>query len=172
MAIDIDSVRRAYYTHREDDHPDHVPTREELIARYERRAFALCLSAGRDPAVEHLGEHGSLVGGSGNPLRIFARIPEDAVPLEPMPLDWFSYPEATTPVETPSRPRREDRFIPAMLSAAYLAGIPDRPSGEEVARMLRDPQLTDAERFFLNQIFSAIYPAELMFLISRERLSI
>ena len=99
MPFDIDAVRRAYFAPPKDGPPDHVPTREELIARYEQRAVAARLAAGRDPAAKGIEEHGSLIGGPGKPLRVFGRDPEDASPIEPMPLEWFAYPQAISPLD-------------------------------------------------------------------------
>ena len=59
-----------------------------------------------------------------------------------------------------------------MLSAAYLAGVPNRPTAAEFAKILRASELNDAQALLLNQVFAAIYPSELKLLISHERLTI
>ena len=174
MAIDFDALRRAYFDGDHQGPPDHLPTREELIALYERRAVAACLASGADPVVEGLGEHGSLIGGADKPLRVLPAEPEDSVPIEPMPLAWFAYPEATAPVYDPSLPDPESHDHPllSVIASAYLAGVPQRPSPAALARMLRAPELDDSDAFVLHQLFAAIFPAELALLLSQERLTV
>lgn len=175
MAIDLDALRRAYFASEErKGPPDHIPTREELYALYEQRAVAACLAVGRDPVTEGLGEHGSLIGGPDKPLRVLPAEPEDCVPIEPMPLAWFSYPQAFVPKCDDSLPDPEEQGHPVlkMLCGAYFAGVPQRPIPARLARMLRAEELDDAEAFVLGQLFAAIFPAELALLLSRERLTV
>ena len=120
--IDFDAVRPAYHTPQPLD--DHVPTIEERVAAFERQRVQQARERGVDPAMEGLGEHGSLIGGPGNrPTRFEGgRRAEDMVRMPPMPLAWFSHPNATRRTPCPNAHRYLDT-----LSADHLAELPPPP---------------------------------------------
>lgn len=168
--IDFERVRHAYFNPPANDPPDHILTREEHIALHERRAVSACLASGGDPRVQGLGEHGSLIGGPGKPLRVshFHSRPEYAGPWTPLPLPWFSRPAARKPLG----PAPDDHPLLDHLIAAHLAGYPDPPTAPDLARILRSDNPTRRERFALYHILGCISPLDLGGLLSEEHLSL
>ncbi len=166
--LDLDQVRAAYFNPPPDD-PEYQPSREERFAQYERRAVKWCLERGGDPRAEGLGEHGSLIGGPGKPLRVVGRPSalEYAVDWRPLPLTWFGHRRARTPVCATLNP---DVLRP--LSAGYLAGTPNRPDGAELARIFRSEQPTRRERAHLYEIFACMELSYLAELFSSSGLSL
>lgn len=168
--LDLEQVRRAYF-HPPDDEHLRPATREEHIARRERNAVRLCLAAGRDPCIEGLGEHGSLIGGPGKPLRFASHDAklEYAQPWTPLSLAWFSYPEAMA--RPPGDPPANHPLL-VLLIGTHLAGYPDRPTGEELARIFRTDDPSARDRSILYHILGCIDPWHLPRLLFDERLSI
>ena len=62
-----------------------------------------------------------------------------------MPLEWFAYPQAISPLDGNPPPGSKPHLVPGMLSAAYLAGVPNRPTTAEFAKILRASELNDAQ---------------------------
>ncbi len=168
--LDIAELRYAYFHPPPDDL--HRPlTREEHIARHERRALDACRLDGSDPRVFHIGEHGSLIGGPDKPLS-FSNLdcpPEYRAGRLPLPLSWFTHPGARTP---PPGGIPKDHPVLDALIADHLAGYPDRPTGSELARVFRSPAPTPRDRSILYHILGCIRPWDLTRLLSRERLSV
>ena len=167
--LDIAKIRELYFNPPADD-PERLPSREELYAREERRAVERCLLSGGDPREEGLGEHGSLIGGPGKPLRRFTWDPEFAPRSRtPLPIPWFGHPRARLRPSTPSDDVR--RFF-AHLSGGHLAGMPDRPTGTELARLFRSPCLTPVERDQVWHVFACIDLWDLPGLLSAGGMSV
>lgn len=166
--LDIAKVRRLYFNPPPDD-PEREPTREELWARAERRAVEACLRWGGDPKAEGLGEHGALIGGRGKPLRRLSSNPERRLRRRPLPLAWFDTPRARA---RPPELRRDPTIFFEHLSAAHLAGYPDRPSGAALVRIFRSPELSTAERDHLWHIFACIRTRDLGHLLGWGGLSV
>lgn len=151
--LDIPKVRRLYFNPPRDD-PERVPSREELYAREERRQVENCVLSGGDPRKEGLGEHGSLIGGPGKPIRHFTWDPEFAPRSHtPLPLAWFDYPRAHS---RPSPPPDDVSAFFAHLSGGHLAGYPNRPWGFELARIFRASHMTAVERDQVRHVFACI----------------
>ena len=168
--LNLERVRHAFFHPPKDEHA-RPATREEHMARRERNAVAACLAAGGDPRAEGLGEHGSLIGGADKPIRYFnhsAKL-EYAQPWIPLPLSWFSYPDAMA--RPPSSPPANHSFLDLMIGT-HLAGFPDRPSGEELARIFRSAAPSERDRFILYHVLGCIDPWHLPRLLFDERLSI
>ena len=171
--LDLDAVREAYFRktpHRPDDH---IPTREEQFAAYERGMVAAYVAAGDDPAEHGIGEHGSLIGGPDKPLRIIRGSIDAAemVRASPMPLAWFEHgkrPEKC--LET----QEEERALAYLnfLSGKHLAGVPDRPSGLDFHRMLRADSLSRDERFYMEEMFSRMWIFQFVSLLANVKVSI
>ena len=168
--LDLAKVRHAYL-HPPPDDPGRVLTREELYARYERRRVEGCLRRGGDPVLEGLGEHGSLIGGPDKPLTAFGVRPERAGRLQPLPLAWFDYPQARSASLPKSSADEAHDFFTA-LAADHLAGMPDRPSGAQLARTLRSARLEGREWSQLWHVFACIRIWDLKRLLSRGGLSV
>ncbi len=167
--LDLAEVRRLYFNPPPDD-PDRVPSREELYAQAERRQFDDCLLSGDDPREEGVGEHGSLIGGPGKPSRHFTWDPEFAPRSRiPLPLAWFDHPQAHS---RPSTPTDEVSVFFAHLSGAHLAGYPNRPTGNELARIFRAIQMTDVERDQVWHVFACIHLWDLPGLLSAGGMSV
>ena len=115
--------------------PDRPLTREEHIARYERRGLAACLAIGADPCALRIGEHGSLIGGPDKPLSAsnLDCPPEYRPPWNPLPLSWFTHRRARSPL--PGGPP-DDQPVLAALIGDHLAGYPNPPSTAELARAI------------------------------------
>ena len=166
--LDHNEIRAAFFNPPA-DHPEREPTREELWARAERRAVETCLRWGGDPKTEGLGEHGSLIGGPGKPLRQLTSNPERCLSRRPLPLAWFDTPRAKV---RPARLPRDPAVFFEHLSAAHLAGYPNRPAGAALARIFRSPQLSALERDQLWHIFACIRPRDLGHLLGWGGLSV
>lgn len=166
--LDLAKVRRLYFNPLPDD-PERLPSREELWARAERRAVEACLRWGGDPKAEGFGEHGALIGGPGKPLRRLTSNPERRLRRYPLPLAWFDTPLART---RPPELRRDSTIFFEHLSAAHLAGYPDRPFGAALARIFRSPELSAVERDQLWHIFACIRLRDLGHLLGWGGLSV
>ena len=168
--LDLERVRHAFF-HPPPDEEIRPATREEHIARRERNAVAACLAAGGDPRAEGLGEHGSLIGGPGKPIRHanHATKLEYAQPWTPLPLSWFSYARARA--RPPGGPPSDHPLL-TLLIGTHLAGYPDRPTARELARAFRTDSPSARGRSILYHILGCIDPWHLPRLLFDERLSI
>ena len=169
MSLDFDAVREAYFDKPLASPPDHLPTREELLAQRERIRLKCTLEAGLDPALEGVGEHGSLIGGPGKPLTIVGRQAHLLLRIEPMPLEWFDHPGARRCWRGPAQD--ESDFL-AMLISRHLAGFPDPPTDRELARWLRSANCFPRKKAVFYDIFEAIRPGDLPKLLSRAHISV
>lgn len=165
--IDFDAVRHAYHAPPPLD--DHVPTMEERIAAFERQRLEQARELGIDVVAKGIGEHGSLIGGPGKrPTRFEGgRRAEDMVRIPPMPLDWFSHPNARRRNACPDPHRYLDT-----LSADHLAGYDPRPNGRTLHRLLRVDRLTDDEAHLVEQFLARLRMIEMAGLLSRAGLTV
>ena len=169
MALDFDALRRAFHGPPLASPPDHLPTQEELLAEHERIRVRCRLDLGLDPVAEGVGEHGSLIGGLAKPLTIIHRPVERLLRLEPMPLEWFDYPEARRVWR--GQGQDEIGFLERLISM-YLAGFPNRPTAEEFSRWLRSPARNPRKEMALYNVFETIRPIDLSRLLGRAHLSV
>lgn len=168
--LDIAKIRDLYFNPPPDDR-ERLPSREELYAREERRAVERCLLSGGDPREKALGEHGSLIGGTGKPLRRFTWDPEFAPRSRvPLPLAWFDNPHARSRASNPD-PDKVRVFF-AHLSAGQLAGYPNRLRGAELGRLFRAPRLAPAGRDQVWHVLACMHLSDLPGLLSRGGLSL
>ena len=89
------------------------------------------------------------------------------VRVRPMPLEWFSRPNAN---------RRDDgpdphRFLDT-LSADQLAGYRTRPGGRTLHRLLRADHLSDQEAHLVEQFLARLRMIEMAGLLSRGGLTV
>lgn len=168
--LDLGLVRALYFDPPPHD-PERIPSREELYARYERDRFERCLVRGGNPEVEGLGPHGSLIGGRSKRLTLFHGFPELRSKLHPLPLTWFDHPRAHAPTNPPGGIEEANAFFHA-LSCAYLAGMPDRPSGPLLRRYLRSAELSGQRWSQVWHVFACIRSFDLHRLIPRGAVSL
>lgn len=152
--IDFDLVREYYYNPPARD-PLSVPSDEELIARYERRCYESCILRSGDPVAEGLGPHGSMIGGPGKPTTIHYQRVERTMPLRPLPLDWWDYPQARRRI-LPLGGRDEALAYLGDLLGLHMAGVPGRPAAAELQAMFRTAHPTPADQSILRQLFGAL----------------
>ena len=175
MPIDFDAVRKAFHGPPLPSPPDHLPTREEVLAEHQRICLQVNLEYGVDPAVHAVGEHGSLIGGPGKPLTFLGRPVECLLRLEPMPLEWFDYPEARTvwfrPAEEAVTVRERNEFLEEVI-AIQLAGYPNRPTARELAAWIRSPASSSPRIGALYNIFETIRPGHCAQMLSRGHFSL
>ncbi len=164
--LDLAKVRAFYFDPPPPD-PGRRPTREELYAEAERRAVRACLDCGKDPKERGLGEHGSLIGGPGKPLRLLSYDPERRLHRTPLPLSWFDRPEA----REPSTDLPDPGFF-AGLSGIHLGGVADRPSGTELECIFRSADPSRTESGHLWGVFACMRRCELPSLLSLSGLSL
>lgn len=154
--LDVAKIRHFYFNPPAAD-PERLPSPEELYAREERRAVERCLLSGGDPREDALGEHGSLIGGPGKPLRRLTWDPEFAPGSRtPLPLAWFDHPRTRSRPEPPPS-TEEIRIFFGHLAASHLAGYPDRPGGAELSRIFRAPHMTPVQRDQVWHVFACIH---------------
>ena len=134
---------------------------------FERQRVRQAWERGIDPVADGLGEHGSLIGGPGKPPTRFegGRPAEDMVRISPMPLAWFSHPNANRRNYCPNSHRYLDT-----LSADHLAGHSPRPDGDTLHRLLR--HLADLETHVVEQFLARLRMIELAGLLSRGGLTV
>lgn len=169
MGLDLEAVRRAYWGPALASPPDHVPSKEELVGHHERELVRLYREAGLDPELAGIGEYGSLIGGPDKPLSVFPVRPEDAVQIEPMPMEWFSYPEAMRSI---TGPVEDERAFLAMLIGSHLAGVSGKPTPEVLSRWLRSATRTDEKEFVYYHILGNLRPNHYWALLGEAHLSI
>ena len=168
--LDLAKVRAFYFDPPPSDRP-RIPTREELYARHECERFENCLLRGGDPEAEGLGPHGSLIGGPDKPLTVFHGLPEERAKLDPLPLSWFDHPRGHTRLIPPGGTGEAPTFF-ASLSGAYLAGMPDRPSGPQLRRYFRSPELAGPPWSQVWHVFACIHPFDLRRIVPRGAVSL
>ena len=155
--LDMDALRRAYYSPIETEPLDHVPTKEELLGLYERTAVEDCLACGGDPAEQGLGEFGSLIGGPGKPLRRFNYIEvERLVPIAPVPLDWFDH-----PLGRKAGTGEADREWLRGLIGSHLAGSAVKLTPQSFLDCLRTGDCTELESRALGGLLQTMWEWEM-----------
>ena len=152
--IDFDRVR-AYYFNPPPPDPLSVPSDEELIARYERRRYDRCILRLGDPVAEGLGPHGSMIGGPGKPITVHYERAERTTPLVPLPLSWWDHPRARLCLRPPGGQHAALSYL-RDLAGAHLAGVPNRPSAQQLAWMFHSPRPSSSDRDILAQLFGAL----------------
>ena len=175
MPIDFDAVRKAFHGPPLASPPDHLPTREEVLAEHQRICLQVNTDLGIDPAVHAIGEQGSLIGGPGKPLTLIGRPVEHLLRLEPMPLEWFDYAEARTvwfqPPDLDTTVRERIEFLKEVI-AIQLAGYPNRPTARELAFWIRSPASSSPRIGALYNIFETIRPGRCAQMLSRGHFSL
>jgi len=168
--LELAKVRAFYFDPPPPDR-SRIPTREELYARHERERLENCLLRGSDPEAEGLGVHGSLIGGPGKPLTVFHGFPEERAKLDPLPLSWFDHSRGHIRL-VPAGGIPEAHTFFASLSGAYLAGMPDRPSGPQLRSCFRSPELAGQPRSHVWHVFACIHPFDLHRILPRGAVSL
>lgn len=169
MPLDFKAIRKAFHGPPRARPPDHLPTREELLAEHERIRVECRLEVGLDPSADGVGEHGSLIGGAGKPLTVVHRPVEHLLRIEPVPLEWFDYPEARRAWQGPVE--QEIDFLNGLINR-HLAGFPNRPTAAELSSWLRSPDCRPRKRAALYNIFETIRPVERPRLLSKGHFSV
>ncbi len=175
MPINLERVREAFYGPRLAIPLDHRPTAEEVLAEHEHVAIESMLSLGLDPARAGLGEHGSLIGGPGKPLRVVGRPIHRLLRLPPLPLEWFDYPEARCHWTPRGSARDADRRQAELLKSLvqrHLAGFPVRPEPATLRAWIQSPETSSPNRPALYNIFENISMMECMQLLDQGRFSV
>ena len=169
MGLDLEAVRKAYWGPALASPPDHVPSKAELVGHHERERVRLYREAGLDPEIAGAGEYGSLIGGPDKPLSVFSSPPEDAVQIEPMPMEWFSYAEAMRSI---AGPVEDELAFLAVLIGSHLAGVPGKPAPETLSRWLRSAAHTDEKEFIYYHILGNLRSNHYWALLGEAHLSI
>lgn len=113
----------------------------------------------------------SLIGGPGKPLAVFHGFPEERARLDPLPLSWFDHPRGRTRLVPPGGTGEAHTFF-ASLSGAYLAGMPDRPSGPQLRHYFRSPELAGQPWSQVWHVFACIHPFDLHRILPRGAVSL
>ena len=175
MPIDYSAVRKAFFGPSLESPPDHLPTKEEVLAEHQRICLQCTAELGLDPADRAIGEHGSLIGGPGKPLTVIARPVEWLLRLEPMPLDWFDYPEArrawSGSADEKTASREQIEFLEEVIHC-HLAGFPNPPTATELSSWIRSPASFPPGTAALYNIFENISPGQCARLLSRGHFSV
>ena len=170
MPINYYAVRKAFYGPPLASPPDRLPTQEEVLAEHQRISMQCTIEMGLDPATRAIGEHGSLIGGPGKPLTVIARPVERLLRLEPMPLEWFDYPQARrawrgrADDDTAGRDRIE--FLQEVIHS-HLAGFPDPPTATELSSWICSPASFPPKTAALYNIFENISSGQCARMLSR-----
>ena len=168
--IDFDLVREYYHNPPLRD-PLSIPSDEELIARYERWRYESCILRSGDPVAEGLGPHGSMIGGPGKPTTVHHERVERTMPLRPLPLDWWDYPQARRRI-LPLGGRDEALAFLGDLLGLHMAGVPGRPSASGLEAMFRTAHPSASDRSILRQLFGALPSAHFKSLRTRGGISL
>ena len=168
MPVDLDAVGKAYHGPPLAGSPDDLPARGEALAGRRRVRVRCTTGMGIDGGGSGLGEDGSPVGGAGRPLTFIAR------PVEPLPLEWFDYPEARRSwwVSADGKTATRERF--EYLQEAIhcnLAGYPDRPSPSELAAWILSPGSVPPRPGALCEIFGNTPAGQCAQLLGRRHFS-
>ncbi len=175
MPINYYAVRKAFYGPPLASPPDRLPTQEEVLAEHQRISMQCTIEMGLDPATRAIGEHGSLIGGPGKPLTVIARPVERLLRLEPMPLEWFDYPQArrawrgSADDDTADRERIE--FLQEVIHS-HLAGFPSPPTATELSSWICSPASSTPKTAALYNIFENISSGQCARLLSRGHFSV
>ena len=102
---------------------------------------------------------------------MFHGLPEERAKLDPLPLSWFDHPRGHTRLIPPGGTGEAHTFF-ASLSGAYLAGMPDRPSGPQLRRYFRSPELAGPPWSQVWHVFACIHPFDLRRIVPRGAVSL
>lgn len=175
MPIDYNAVRKAFYGPPLASPPDHLPTQEEVLAEHQRICLQCTTDLGLNPASRAIGEHGSLIGGPGKPLTVIARPVEWLLRLEPMPLEWFDYPQARRvwcgPADEKTASREQIEFLEEVIRC-HLPGFPNPPKATELSSWIRSPASCPPRKAALYNIFENISPGQCAQMLSRGHFSV
>ena len=175
MPIDYTAVRKAFYGAPLASPPDHLPTPEEVLAEHQRICVQCTIDLGIDPSTRAIGEHGSLIGGHGKPLTLIARPVERLLRLEPMPLEWFDYPQARRAwrgtVDESTAYRECIEFLEEVIHC-HLAGYPSPPTASELRSWICSPACSSPRKAALYNIFENISSGQCARMLSRGHFSV
>ena len=175
MPIDYDAVRTAFYGPPLASPPDHLPTLEEVLAEHQRVRVQCTTDLGIDTPTPGLGESGSLIGGPGRPLTLIPRPVEWLLRLEPMPLEWFDYPEARrawcVPADEETAIRERTEYLEEVIHC-NLAGYPDRPSPSELAAWILAPESVPPRPGAVYEIFENMHVGQCAQMLGRGQFSV
>ena len=175
MPIDYDAIRKAFYGPRLASPPHHVPTREEILAEHQRICLQVTDDLGVDPSATAVGEHGSLIGGSGKPLTVIARPIGRLLRLEPMPLEWFDHPRARRTwnggADDTAALCERIEFLEQVIRS-HLAGFPNPPTATELASWIECPASLPRGTGALYNIFENISPGQCARMLSQGHFSV
>ena len=175
MPIDYAAVRKAFYGAPLASPPDHLPTPEEVLAEHQRICMQCTIDLGLDPSTRAIGEHGSLIGGTGKPLTLIARPVERLLRLEPMPLEWFDYPQARRAwrgtADESTAYRQCIEFLEEVIHC-HLAGFPSPPTASELRSWIRSPASSSPRKAALYNIFENISSGQCARMLSRGHFSV
>lgn len=175
VPIDYTAVRKAFYGPPLASPPDRLPTREEVLAEHQRICLQVSTDLGVDPTTRAIGEHGSLIGGPGKPLTVIGRPVERLLRLEPVPLEWFDYPQARRAwhgCDDAKATFRERVELLEEVIHCHLAGFPNPPTATELAAWIECPAPVPPGTGALYNIFENIPPGQCAQLLSRGHFSV
>ncbi|MDE0106777.1 MAG: hypothetical protein OXN96_03155 [Bryobacterales bacterium] len=175
MPIDYDAVRKAFYGSPLPSPPQHLPTREEILAEHQRICLQVTDDLGVDPSTAAVGEYGSLIGGTGKPLTVIARPIGRLLRLEPMPLEWFDHPRARRAwnggVADTAALHERIEFLEQVIRS-HLAGFPDPPTATELASWIECPASLPRGAGAVYNIFENIPPGQCARMLSKGHFSV
>jgi len=175
MPINYYAVRKAFYGPPLASPPDRLPTQEEVLAEHQRISMQCTIEMGLDPATRAIGEHGSLIGGPSKPLTVIARPVERLLRLEPMPLEWFDYPQARRAwrgrVDDDTAGRERIEFLQEVIHS-HLAGFPSPPTATELSSWIGSPASSPPRTAALYNIFENISSGQCARMLSRGHFSV
>ena len=175
VPIDYGAVRKAFYGPPLASPPDHLPTPAEVLAEHQRICLQCSAEFGPFPSAGAVGEHGSLIGGPGKPVTVIARPVELLLRLEPMPLDWFDYPQAhrawCRPADEATATGERIEFLEEVIHC-HLAGFPNPPTATELSAWILSPTAHPPRTAALYNIFENISPGQCARMLSRGHFSL
>lgn len=172
MSLDVEAIRSEFDRLESTNGKillDHVPTREDIHARWHWKMTELCNRKGLDASRMKIGRYSFLVSGYGKPELIFGESPlEWRFSYDPMPLEWFDHPVGTA-IYAEMDPAHV--FL-NHLAAKHLAGWKNRPRGMDFYRMFVTDDYGKGDKLMMREFLADIHHEMYPQLYRRDALSI
>ena len=172
MALDVDAIRSEFIRLEMTGGKlllDHVPTREDIHARWHWHMTELCNRKGLDPVRMKIGRYSFLAGGIDKPeLRTGEPPLEWRFGYNPMPLEWFDHPVGKTILAKMD----PDHVFLHHLAANHLAGWKNRPTGKDFFRMFVTDEYGKGDKLMMRELLADIHHEMYPQLYRRDAISI
>ncbi len=131
------------------------PTTFPTVVHVHNTNYATAAAAATAQAAAVPPARKSMIGGPGQPITIHYERAERTTPLEPLPLSWWDHPRARLRILPPGGHQAALSYLHD-LAGAHLAGVPNRPTAQDLALIFRSADPSPTDRDVLRQLLAAL----------------